>query len=77
MQKIAKSTKKLYVYKIFTLSFHSRMLTCYLYHYVKYCSQGAAMENESEFKNDIIEGRNAIIEALRAGRTIDKIYICY
>ena len=33
------------------------------------------MENESEFKNDIIEGRNAVIEALRAGRTIDKIYI--
>ena len=28
-----------------------------------------------EFKNEIIEGRNAVIEALRADRTIDKIYI--
>ena len=33
------------------------------------------MENENEFKNEIIEGRNAVIEALRAGRTIDKIFI--
>ncbi len=32
------------------------------------------MENE-EFKNEIIEGRNAVIEALRAQRSIDKIYI--
>ena len=32
------------------------------------------MEN-SEFKNEIIEGRNAVIEALRADRAIDKIYI--
>ena len=32
------------------------------------------MEN-SEIKNEIIEGRNAVIEALRAGRSIDKIYI--
>lgn len=30
---------------------------------------------QSEFKNDIIEGRNAVIEALRAGRNIDKIFI--
>ncbi len=30
---------------------------------------------EKELKNDIIEGRNAVIEALRAGRAIDKIYI--
>lgn len=30
---------------------------------------------EKELKNDIIEGRNAVIEALRAGRSIDKIYI--
>ncbi|MCQ2558137.1 MAG: 23S rRNA (guanosine(2251)-2'-O)-methyltransferase RlmB [Oscillospiraceae bacterium] len=29
----------------------------------------------NEVKNEIIEGRNAVIEALRAGRTIDKIYI--
>ena len=28
-----------------------------------------------EIRNDVIEGRNAIIEALRAGRAIDKIYI--
>lgn len=38
------------------------------------------MEKEKEFRgesleNDIIEGRNAVIEALRAGRAIDKIYI--
>ena len=32
------------------------------------------MEN-SELKNEIIEGRNAVIEALRADRAIDKIYI--
>ena len=31
--------------------------------------------NEHEIKNEIIEGRNAVIEALRAGRSIDKIYI--
>ena len=30
---------------------------------------------EKELKNDIIEGRNAVIEALHAGRSIDKIYI--
>lgn len=30
---------------------------------------------EKELKNDIIEGRNAVIEALRAKRPIDKIYI--
>lgn len=33
------------------------------------------MENENEIKNDMIEGRNAVIEALRAGRAIDKIFI--
>ena len=31
--------------------------------------------NENEIKNDIIEGRNAVIEALRVGRSIDKIFI--
>lgn len=31
--------------------------------------------DEKDLKNDIIEGRNAVIEALRAGRSIDKIYI--
>lgn len=30
---------------------------------------------DRELKNDIIEGRNAVIEALRAGRSIDKIFI--
>ncbi len=30
---------------------------------------------ETEIKNDIIEGRNAVIEALRVGRSIDKIFI--
>ena len=38
------------------------------------------MERETQFqekepKNDIIEGRNAVIEALRSGRAIDKIFI--
>ena len=33
------------------------------------------MDNNREIKNDIIEGRNAVIEALRAGRAIDKIFI--
>ena len=28
-----------------------------------------------ELKNDIIEGRNAVIEALRAGRSIDKVFL--
>ena len=31
--------------------------------------------DQEELKNDIIEGRNAVIEALRAGRAIDKIFI--
>ena len=31
--------------------------------------------DEKEFKNELIEGRNAVIEALRAGRAVDKIYI--
>ncbi len=30
---------------------------------------------ERELKNETIEGRNAVIEALRAGRSIDKIYL--
>ena len=30
---------------------------------------------DNEIKNEIIEGRNAVIEALRAGRAIDKIFI--
>ena len=32
-------------------------------------------ENSFETKNEIIEGRNAVIEALRVGRSIDKIFI--
>lgn len=31
--------------------------------------------DENRLRNDVIEGRNAVIEALRAGRAIDKIYI--
>ncbi len=31
--------------------------------------------DENQLQNDVIEGRNAVIEALRAGRAIDKIYI--
>lgn len=33
------------------------------------------INENNELKNEIIEGRNAVIEALRAGRTIDKIYV--
>ena len=33
------------------------------------------MDNENRIKNEIVEGRNAVIEALRAGRAIDKIFI--
>ena len=33
------------------------------------------MEKENGIQNEIIEGRNAVIEALRAGRAIDKLYI--
>lgn len=34
------------------------------------------MQNfESDIKNETIEGRNAVIEALRVGRSIDKIFI--
>lgn len=31
--------------------------------------------NDNEIRNEIIEGRNAVIEALRVGRSIDKIFI--
>ena len=30
---------------------------------------------DKEIKNELIEGRNAVIEALRAGRSIDKVFI--
>ena len=33
------------------------------------------MERENGIQNEIIEGRNAVQEALRAGRAIDKLYI--
>ena len=35
------------------------------------------MKNEEikEERQDLIEGRNAVTEALRAGRAIDKIYL--
>ena len=33
------------------------------------------MEKESGIQNEIIEGRNAVMEALRAGRAMDKLYI--
>ena len=32
-------------------------------------------ERSTEWENELIEGRNAVIEALRAGRAIDKIYL--
>ena len=33
------------------------------------------MENPRGIENDLIEGRNAVTEAFRAGRPIDKLYI--
>ena len=33
------------------------------------------MEKETGIQNEIIEGRNAVMEALRAGRAMDKLYI--
>ena len=33
------------------------------------------MDKETGIQNEIIEGRNAVMEALRAGRAIDKLYI--
>lgn len=32
------------------------------------------MNNKDEYQNEQIEGRNAVIEAIKAGRSIDKIY---
>ncbi|MBR1456914.1 MAG: 23S rRNA (guanosine(2251)-2'-O)-methyltransferase RlmB, partial [Oscillospiraceae bacterium] len=46
------------------------MINQYLY-ILGYC----ALENEKGIQNEIIEGRNAVIEALRAGRAIDKLYV--
>lgn len=39
-----------------------------------YKSDHAGRE-ENESRSDLIEGRNAILEAIRAGRTIDKVYV--
>ena len=33
------------------------------------------MEKDEGLRNEIVEGRNAVIEALRAGRVFDKLYI--
>ncbi len=43
-------------------------------HYDPYKEKEPAMEMQEE-DSGIIEGRNAVIEALRAGRPIDKIYL--
>ena len=34
-----------------------------------------ASEPEAELREDLLEGRNAVTEALRSGRTIDKVFI--
>ena len=44
----------------------------YWYHYLKRVKSFAEQETNI---NELIEGRNAVIEPLRAGRAIDKIYI--
>ena len=36
---------------------------------------GEKQEEDKEPSNDRLEGRNAVLEAIRAGRTIDKVYI--
>ena len=39
-------------------------------------SENKNIINEQEQKDDhLIEGRNAVLEAFRAGKTIDKLYI--
>ena len=35
----------------------------------------AVNENEAEAAQQVIEGRNAVLEAFRSGRTIDKLYV--
>ena len=45
-----------------------------LYQY-KYRLGFYAMEKENGIQNEIVEGRNAVMEALRAGRAIDKLYV--
>ena len=36
---------------------------------------GDGRERAGQEENNIIEGRNAVIEAFRAGRTVDKLFI--
>ena len=51
------------------------LLYIILWYYVDTIMFRMFIMEQAEIKNDIIEGRNAVIEALRAGRTIDKIFI--
>lgn len=53
------------------------MLLIYIimWYYVDVIMVREYIMDQAEFKNEIIEGRNAVIEALRAGRNIDKIFI--
>lgn len=44
-------------------------------HMDPYRSREESAEADAERSEGIVEGRNAVIEALRAGRSIDKIYI--
>ena len=44
-------------------------------HVDPYHRRDNSSERESELSEGIIEGRNAVIEALRAGRNLDKVYI--
>lgn len=46
-----------------------------MWYYVDNVMLRVYIMEQAEFKNDIIEGRNAVIEALRAGRNIDKIFV--
>ena len=45
------------------------------YYEIIYPCEETMPETNSKLNNETIEGRNAVIEALRAGRSIDKIFI--
>jgi 23S rRNA (guanosine2251-2'-O)-methyltransferase len=44
-------------------------------HHDPYGKRPAAYENTDDYNSSVIEGRNAVIEALRAGITIDKVFL--
>ena len=72
------STKKLSQGKTFPFKLLQAYVNMYFVLLSANVSTGEEMQNKEnnfEIKNDIIEGRNAVVEALRVGRSIDKIFI--